>query len=125
MKIIAAKVSYNKELCGYLARCSDGAGKRLYLFKYADNYIHKKSSRAISVSLPIQDEVFYSEHLFGFFDNLLSEGWLRKEQARVLDINESDGFSLLLNNGTDLPGAVTVVRDDTLFDLFKPYFKCA
>jgi serine/threonine-protein kinase HipA len=125
MKIIAAKVSYNKELCGYLARSSDGSGKRFYLFKYADDYIHKKSSRAISVSLPIQNEVFYSEHLFGFFDNLLSEGWLRKEQARVLDINESDSFSLLLNNGADLPGAVTVIRDDKLFDLFKPYFKYA
>jgi len=123
MKIIALKVSYNDELCGYLAKSTSATGKRTYMYKYVSDYSSKKYSRAISLSLPIQSEPFYSEQLFGFFDNLLSEGWLRREQAKVLQINESDSFSLLLKNGADLPDAVTVIHDEKLSDLVEPYFK--
>ena len=125
MKNTALKVSYNDELCGYLAKFTNTSGKRLYMYKYVSEYIDKKYSRAISWSLPIQNEPFYSEQLFGFFDNLLSEGWLRREQAKILNVSESDSFSLLMQNGADLPGAITVIHDEQLSHLLEPYFQRA
>ena len=43
-----------------------------------------------------------------FFENLVSEGWLRKLQSQQQKIDENDRFGLLLANGGDLVGAVTV-----------------
>jgi|GEM_PF-1169838 len=123
MKIIALKVTYNNELCGYLAQATNSAGKQTYMYKYVSEYTQRKYSRAISFNLPVQDEPFYSEQLFSFFENLVSEGWLRRQQAKFLNINENDSFSLLSHNGADLIGAVAVLQDEQLALLLEPYFK--
>ena len=47
-----------------------------------------------------------------FFENLVSEGWLRKLQSQEQKIDENDRFGLLLMNGRDLVGAVTIVPVD-------------
>jgi serine/threonine-protein kinase HipA len=39
----------------------------------------------------------------------VSEGWLRKLQSQEQKIDENDRFGLLLMNGRDLVGAVTIV----------------
>jgi len=122
-KIAALHVSYNDEPCGYLAQFSDALGTRVYMYVYTKAYLAQNSAKAISLSLPLREDPYYSKHLFGFFDNLLSEGWLKREQAKQLNINEIDHFSLLVKNGADMAGAVTVSFDEKLSDLLKPYFR--
>lgn len=123
IKIAALNVSYNNELCGYLAQCTNAQGKRSYMYIYAESYLAQNNAKAISLSLPLRKEAYHSEYLFGFFDNLLSEGWLKREQARLLNINEVDHFSLLAKNGADTAGTVTVSFDEKLSDLLEPYFR--
>ena len=122
-KIAALHVSYNNEPCGYLVQFFDAPGKRVYMYTYTKAYLAQNNAKAISLSLPLSEDPFYSEHLFGFFDNLLSEGWLKREQAKLLNINEIDHFSLLAKNGADTAGAVTVSFDEKLSDLLEPYFR--
>jgi len=43
-----------------------------------------------------------------YFSGLVSEGWLKRVQAREQRIDPDDEFALLVNNGDDLPGAVTI-----------------
>jgi serine/threonine-protein kinase HipA len=123
IKTAALNVSYNNEPCGYLAQFFDISGKRIYMYTYTKPYLSQKNAKSISLSLPLREDPYYSKHLFGFFDNLLSEGWLKREQAKLLDISEFDHFSLLAKNGADMAGAVTVSFDEKLSDLLEPYFR--
>lgn len=43
-------------------------------------------------------------------ENLVAEGWLKKIQSQAQKIDENDSFGLLLENGKDLTGAVTILR---------------
>lgn len=77
-----------------------------YLFTYARNYL--AGGTPLSFRLPLQEETFKSESLMPFFENLVSEGWLRAMQSQQQKIDENDRFGLLLSNGKDLVGAVTI-----------------
>jgi serine/threonine-protein kinase HipA len=44
---------------------------------------------------------------------LVSEGWLQKLQSQQQNIDEHDRFGLLISNGKDLVGAVTVEPSET------------
>jgi serine/threonine-protein kinase HipA len=78
-----------------------------YSFIYDKKFIERGTP--LSFNLPLQKDPFVSTALFSFFENLLSEGWMRSLQSRTLKIDENDKFGLLLLNGKDLIGAVTVV----------------
>ena len=54
---------------------------------------------------------------------MIAEGWLKREQTKLQRIDEDDHFSLLVNNGQDLPGAVTVNYDEQLSNLLRDNFK--
>lgn len=43
-------------------------------------------------------------------ENLVAEGWLKKIQSQAQKIDENDSFGLLLENGKDLTGAVTILK---------------
>ncbi|WP_084063455.1 HipA N-terminal domain-containing protein [Marinobacter antarcticus] len=43
-----------------------------------------------------------------YFSGLCSEGWLKRVQAFEQRIDPEDSFTLLINNGKDLAGAVTI-----------------
>lgn len=62
----------------------------------------------LSYTLPLVSQSFYSKDLFPFFENLLSEGWMRGVQSTEQHIAKDDLFALLLENGKDLSGAVTI-----------------
>jgi len=47
--------------------------------------------------------------LLGFFDNLVSEGWLEKAQSRFLGKRKATRFELLLAFGYDCAGAVFII----------------
>lgn len=78
-----------------------------YFFAYDEHYI-ANGGQALSFSLPLRTEVFESSYLFAYFDGLVSEGWLRRVQSQFQKIDDQDHFALLVNNGLDLAGAVSV-----------------
>lgn len=123
MNLIALKVKFNNQICGALAKIIFDNGEHTFMFHYDVDYLLDEASPAISLSLPKRSKPFYSHQLFGFFDNMIAEGWLKREQTKLQRIDEDDHFSLLLNNGQDLPGAVTVIYDEQLSNLLKDNFK--
>lgn len=96
-----AQVFYNGRLAGTLTETGDG-----FEFTYHGNYL--ASGTPIAFSFPLQESPFQYARLPGFFENLVSEGWLRKLQSQEQKIDENDRFGLLLMNGRDLVGAVTI-----------------
>jgi serine/threonine-protein kinase HipA len=101
--MLTANIFFYGRPVGVLSRSE----KNKYSFQYLKNYI-ESGGGAISFSLPLQEEPFVSNHLHAFFSGLVSEGWLRKTQSKYQRIDEKDEFSLLVNNGKDLSGAVTI-----------------
>lgn len=101
-----AQVFYNQRLAGTLAETLEG-----FQFTYDADYL--AGGTPIAFTFPLQDLAFKSERLPGFFENLVSEGWLRKLQSQQQKIDENDRFGLLLMNGRDLAGAVTIVPLNT------------
>ncbi|MDP3180199.1 MAG: HipA N-terminal domain-containing protein [Bacteroidota bacterium] len=80
-----------------------------YEFTYDSGYFTDNSNPPISLTLPKDQMVHNSEHLFPFFYNMLSEGSNREVQSRQLKIDENDFFGLLLATAQyDTIGAVTV-----------------
>lgn len=98
-------VYYNDQFAGTLEEVQNG-----YKFTYSPDYLRGKSP-PIGFTLPFQKEPFFSESLFPFFENLLSEGWLRALQCRTQKIDENDSFQHILENGRDMVGAVTVLKE--------------
>lgn len=96
-----ANVYYKDQLAGKLLERKEG-----YEFKYELEYL--AGGTPIGFNFPLQEEVFISKTLPSFFENLVSEGWLRKLQSQEQKIDENDRFGLLLANGLDLVGAVSV-----------------
>lgn len=96
-----AQVFYNRRLAGILAETPEG-----FQFTYDADYL--AGGTPVAFTFPLQESAFYSDHLPGFFENLVSEGWLRKLQSQEQKIDENDRFGLLLMNGRDLVGAVTI-----------------
>lgn len=96
-----ARVYYEGRLAGTLRETPEG-----FQFIYDADYL--AGGTPISFKLPLQQAPFDTDHLPGFFENLATEGWLRKLQSQEQKIDENDRFGLLLANGRDLVGAVTV-----------------
>ena len=74
-------------------------------FSYSEEYIARNDSRAVSVSLPIQDEPFSPEQTKVFFEGLLPEGFMRKSIAANMHFDENDYLSILQNLGKECLGA--------------------
>ena len=100
-----AHVYFEDRLAGVLTERQDE-----YQFRYDTLYL--VDGTPLSFNLPLQHEPFEGHSLFPFFENLVSEGWLRKLQSQQQKVDESDRFGLLLLNGQDLVGAVTVKAVD-------------
>lgn len=98
----AAQVFYNNRLAGILRETDNG-------FRFQYNHDYLAGGTPISFTLPLREEAFDSHRLPGFFENLVAEGWLRRLQTQEQRIDESDRFGLLLANGRDLVGAVTIL----------------
>ena len=98
-----AHVRFDGAWAGTLWQDAEG-----FHFLYADSYLAQ--GVPIGWLFPLGREVFHSPGLFPLFENLASEGWLRDLQSREQKIDPSDRFALLLANGADLTGAITVER---------------
>ncbi len=83
--------------------------QREYVFRYEEGYFRDGSRSAISLTFPKTQQEYRSQVLFPFFYNMLAEGVNRTLQARQLQVDENDSFSLLLGTaGTDTIGAITI-----------------
>lgn len=100
-----AEVLRNGERVGLLIKESP----KRYRFIYDELWLRDTTKPSISLTLPKVQNEFTSDHLFPFFFNMLSEGVNLKLQARRLQTDENDFFSLLLQTATtDTIGAVTL-----------------
>ncbi len=95
----------NHELTGLLTE----EDRQHYLFRYDDRYFADPAKPAVSLTLPKTKQEHWSETLFPFFFNMLSEGVNRQLQSRLLKIDEADHLGLLAATAQyDTIGAVTV-----------------
>lgn len=79
-----------------------------YVFAYESSYVADKMP-PVSPTLPLREEPYRSPYLFAVFFNMLSEGENRRIQSRLLHIDSSDDFGILLATAqNDTVGAITV-----------------
>jgi HipA-like protein len=98
---------------GTLAGTLTEENRQHYVFKYDDAYFNDSTTQAISLTLPKIKKEYSSEVLFPFFSNMIAEGENKKIQSRLLKIDESDQFGLLMSTATaDTIGNVTVRKID-------------
>lgn len=96
-------VYLNKDFIGVLSKDSNGG----ICFQY-----DKKAKHALSLSLPLRENIYPNKDCKGFFNGLLPES----EQVRVFigkryGINPKNDFSLLQAIGYDCAGAVAFFKD--------------
>ena len=98
-----AKVFYGNLLAGYISETDEG-----YEFAYNKDYLLLANSRVISLTIPLQEDIYRSKTLFPFFDGLIPEGWLLDIAIANWKINARDRFGLLLCLCKDCIGCVSV-----------------
>lgn len=87
-----------------------------YSFRYFPSYLNSGTAVPVAYTLPLRLEEYHSVELFPFFQNLLSEGWLLEVQSRLQKIDRTDAFRLLLKNGEDLSGSVSILPVDDAYE---------
>jgi serine/threonine-protein kinase HipA len=99
-----AEIYMNDQLAGIVTE--DDAG---YSFFYDTAYLKHSDAQPVSLTMPLQQERYYSNVLFPFFDGLIPEGWLLDIAHNSWKIDRRDRMSLLLACCKDCIGAVSVV----------------
>lgn len=79
-----------------------------YSFKYDETYLNSAKASPVSLTLPLQSQVYTSKILFPFFDGLIPEGWLFKVVTEKRNIKSRDCFGVLLVACKDAIGNVSV-----------------
>lgn len=104
-----AKVFRNSIFTGILTKLNE----KEYIFVYDKEYLKLPNKKAISLTLPLQEEEFKSPFLFPFFYNLLAEGKLKDIQCKELRIDKDDDFSrLILTTKENTIGSITIEKDE-------------
>ncbi len=94
----------NKELAGILTEDEEG-----YHFAYSSEYLMLEKAVPVSLTLPLQEEVFHSVFLFPFFDGLIPEGWLLDIAQKNWKLNARDRMGLLLATCKDCIGNISII----------------
>ena len=100
------KVFVQGRYAGMVEETEDG-----YSFAYDSGYL-EANGPAVSLTIPLQEEPFFSEPLFPFFDGLIPEGWLLSVVTRNWKLDPEDRFGLLLVSCEDSIGDVSVKNAD-------------
>ena len=98
-----AYVYVRNTFAGELAETDEG-----YSFIYDREYLEDDHASAVSLTLPMQEEMYTSKTLFSFFDGLIPEGWLLDIVSRNWKIDQKDRFGLLLVACKDGIGNVSI-----------------
>lgn len=80
-----------------------------YTFTYDKDYLSSPDAEAISLTMPLREESYYSNVLFPFCDGLIPEGWLLNIAERNWKIRRQDRMALLLTCCRDCIGNVSVM----------------
>lgn len=98
-----AKIRIHGVTTGWLTHDANG-----YSFLYNTKYLQSPNPVPVSLTLPLQEEVYKSNVLFPFFDGLIPEGWLLDIAESNWKLNPRDRMGLLLVCCKDCIGAVSV-----------------
>lgn len=82
-----------------------------YSFAYDKEYLKLEKATAVSLTLPLTENVYNSRILFSFFDGLIPEGWLLNVVTRNWKIDTKDRFGLLLIACKDSIGNVSILEE--------------
>ncbi|XP_047127863.1 putative kinase HI_0665 isoform X1 [Hydra vulgaris] len=117
------RVYYNNKYAGKLIKDQLNSSSFQYSFQYDIDYINNNNA-TLSFNLPLCKDKFESRpNLFSYFENLISEGWLRDMQYEALKqvgIKDVDKFSILCFFGHDLLGSVSIKSEKPMQK--RPYF---
>ena len=81
-------------------------------FGYAPDYLSRRDALPVSVSLPLQEEVFAPVRTRIFFEGLLPEGFTRRAVAEWMRADEDDYLAILYGLGQECLGAVRISREE-------------
>lgn len=101
-----AKILVNGRFAGILSEYQIDKDEH-FVFQYEKDYLIDGSP--IGSCYPLTSAPFESHELPNFFENLANEGWLREVQCKQGGIDNNDTFGLLLSNGVDLIGALSII----------------
>ena len=87
--------------------------ERGYEFVYDKKFLESPQSHAVSLTLPLREEAYFSKTLFPFFDGLIPEGWLLEVTVKSWKLDTRDRMGILLAACRDCIGAVSVVPENT------------
>lgn len=104
MKNAAHIYIYDTILAGMVWQEDDG-----YYFRYDTSYLDSEKPVPISLTLPLQKEIYHSKVLLPFFDGLIPEGWLLNIVEKNWKLNSNDRMELLLTACRDCVGAISVI----------------
>lgn len=85
--------------------------KRQFSFKYSREWLTLPDAFQISISLPMQEEVFPHDKVKSFFSNLLPESAVRKLISKQLGISDKNDFMLLKRIGGECAGAISILPE--------------
>ena len=98
-----AIIKLDTQLTGWLTQ-----DDKVYHFEYAKAYLNQIDAKPVSLTLPLQEDIYTSNILFPFFDGLIPEGWLLDIAEKNWKLNTRDRMGLLLACCKDCIGAVSV-----------------
>ncbi len=108
MEYRTANIYVRNMYAGKLCETEEG-----YEFQYSIDYLKDREASAVSLTLPLQKEIFFSKTLFSFFDGLIPEGWLLDVVTHNWKLDPRDRFGILLIACKDCIGNVSV-REESI-----------
>lgn len=87
---------------------------RQFSFQYSKKWLTSPDAFQISISLPMQEEIFSNDKVKSFFSNLLPESGSRELIAKRLKISSKNDFMLLKRIGGECAGAITILPESEI-----------
>ncbi|MDR6983161.1 serine/threonine-protein kinase HipA [Rheinheimera pacifica] len=78
-----------------------------YHFSYSESYL-QSSAAQLGYNLPLRSGVLKKSFIPTFFANLMSEGWVKRQQEMQAQLDQDDKFGLLLGHGEEIIGPVSI-----------------
>jgi serine/threonine-protein kinase HipA len=100
-------VYLNDMLIGYLLTDAGSMS-----FRYTPEYATKEDAPALSVALPVQQELYLDTSTRPFFSGLLPDEGLKKRVARLLHVSDKNPFAMLAQIGRECAGAISFYPPD-------------
>ena len=88
--------------------------RRLFSFQYSKKWLTSPDAFQISISLPMQEDIFSHDKVKSFFSNLLPESAVRELIAKRLGISDKNDFMLLKHIGGECAGAISILPESEI-----------